>query len=205
MMRRTSVGNLPDGLSINSSSGLISGTVAPTADAGGPYTTTVTATAGGASNSQTFTWTVNNPISISPLFDQTNALGDAVSLAVSATSATGHLLSYSAAGLPPGVSINSSTGALSGTITSMASITIPYDVTVTASDGQISANAYFVWTVGRLTLTNPGDQTNASGDTISLGDTLSYSATGLPPGLSINSTTGMISGPIALNADAGGP
>jgi hypothetical protein len=205
--------SLPSGLSINSSSGLISGNIAPTADASGPYTVTVTAIGGGASNSQTFSWNVNNPVSISPVFDQSNALGDVVSVPVSATTATGDALTYSAAGLPPGVSINSTTGVITGTIANSASITTPYNVTVTVNDGAISANANFVWTVSHLTLMNPGDQTNASGDTVSLaltvsdnlGDTLSYTATGLPPGLSINSTTGLISGVISLTADAGGP
>jgi Putative Ig domain len=204
---------LPTGLSIDGGTGVISGTVAPTADANGPYAVTVTVTGGGASASQTFTWTVNNPVSVSPLFDQTDALGGVVSVAVAATTTTGDTLTYSATGLPPGVTINSSTGLISGTITNLASITTPYDVTVTVNDGAISANAYFVWTVSHLTLTNPGDKTNASGDTVSLaltasdnlGDTLNYTATGLPPGLSINATTGVISGVIALTADAGGP
>ncbi len=204
---------LPDGLSINASTGLISGTIAPAADADGPYVTTVTATGGGASNSQTFNWTVNNPIAISPPLDQSNALGDVVSVPVSATTATGDTLTYSATSLPPGVSINSSTGLISGTIANTASITTPYEVTVTVNDGAISASSSFVWTVGYLTLTNPGDQTNASGDSVSLpltasdnmGDALTYNANGLPPGLNINPTTGVISGVIALNADANGP
>ena len=53
------------------------------------------------------------------------------------------------------------------------------------------------------TITNPGNQTNVEGDTVSLqiqandpdpGDILTYSASGLPTGLSINSTTGLITG-----------
>jgi len=37
------------------------------------------------------------------------------------------------------------------------------------------------------------------------GDTLSFNATGLPPGLKINSTTGEISGMLDTSASAGGP
>jgi hypothetical protein len=205
--------SLPSGLSINGGTGVISGTIAPTADLGGPYSVTVTASGGGYSNSQTFTWHVINPVSVTSVEDQINALGDAITLPISATTATGDTLAYNAAGLPPGVSINSSTGVISGMITNMASITTPYDVTVTVSDGAVSASENFLWTVAHLTLTNPGDQTNASGDTVSLGltasdnmgDTPGYSATGLPPGLSINPATGMISGLISLTADAGTP
>lgn len=54
------------------------------------------------------------------------------------------------------------------------------------------------------TLVNPGNQTNAEGDSVSLqlqgsdsdGDTISYSANGLPAGLGISPSTGLISGTI---------
>ena len=57
-------------------------------------------------------------------------------------------------------------------------------------------------TTGTVTVANPGNQTTTVGHSTSLqvtgndtaGGTLSYSATGLPAGLSINSTTGLISG-----------
>ena len=52
------------------------------------------------------------------------------------------------------------------------------------------------------TLTNPGDQTTASGTSVNLqlqasdpnGDTLGYGATGLPPGVGINTATGALTG-----------
>ncbi len=55
-------------------------------------------------------------------------------------------------------------------------------------------------------LNSPGDQTNTEGESVALsisasdldGDTLSYSASNLPSGLSINSVTGVISGTITL-------
>ena len=63
-------------------------------------------------------------------------------------------------------------------------------------------------------VTNPGDQTSIEGDVISLqidaadadaGDTLSYSASNLPDGLSIDPASGLISGTIASSAVAGSP
>ena len=54
-----------------------------------------------------------------------------------------------------------------------------------------------------VTVTNPGSQTGTVGTATSLqivatdsasGQTLTYSATGLPTGLSINASTGLISG-----------
>ncbi|WP_447971273.1 putative Ig domain-containing protein [Nitrospira sp. M1] len=54
-------------------------------------------------------------------------------------------------------------------------------------------------------VTNPGEQTHTEGGTVTLpisasdpdGDTLSYGVSGLPSGLSINSSTGVISGTVA--------
>ena len=63
------------------------------------------------------------------------------------------------------------------------------------------------------TITNPGNQTSTEGDAISLpisasdpdGDTLTYNAGGLPFGLSINTSTGLISGTIASGAAVNSP
>ena len=60
---------------------------------------------------------------------------------------------------------------------------------------------------------NPGTQDGIDSQTVGLalnvkaisGDAVAYSATGLPTGLTINSTTGLISGKIARHADASGP
>jgi predicted extracellular nuclease len=62
-------------------------------------------------------------------------------------------------------------------------------------------------------VTNPGDQTDAAATAVSLqivandadNDTLAYSATGLPAGLSIDSASGLISGTINNNAAADSP
>src|SRR6185312_12221720 len=92
---------------------------------------------------------------------------------------------------------------------SAASIT-PYNVTVSASDGMATSSQSFTWTVNYVSLQNPGDQSNLDGDVVSLpltasdasNGTLSYSATGLPPGLSISSTTGLIYGILSNTADS---
>jgi Putative Ig domain len=145
------------------------------------------------------TVTVTNPGS------QTGTVGTAASLQITATdSASGQTLTYSATGLPAGLSINSSTGLISGTPTTAGTSS----VTVTAKDTTgASGSASFTWTINSatgntVTVTNPGNQTGTVGTAVSLqiqatdsasGQTLTYSATGLPAGLSI-STTGLISG-----------
>jgi hypothetical protein len=85
------------------------------------------------------TVTVTNPGS------QSSTIGTAASLQVSATdSASGQTLTYTASGLPAGLSINSSTGLISGTPTTAGTST----VTVTATDTTgASGSATFGWTV----------------------------------------------------------
>ena len=141
--------------------------------------------------------TVTNPGS------QAMTVGAAASLQITATdSASGQTLTYSATGLPPGLSISSS-GLISGTPTTAGT----YSVTVTATDTTgASGSAAFTITVSpaanTVTVTNPGSQAMTVGAAASLqitatdsasGQTLTYSATGLPPGLSISSS-GLISG-----------
>jgi hypothetical protein len=194
--------NLPPGLTINPSTGVIGGTVGASADANSPYAVTVTATAGASSASQTLTWTVGALVAVSPVSSQTNAAGDSVSLAVAARDANGNSVTYSAGGLPAGLSINSSTGVISGTVAPGAETGSPYSVTVTVADGASSASQSFSWSVAHVALTNPGGQSRAAGASVTLalqghdadGDPVTFSATGLPPGLTLNSGTGVISG-----------
>ncbi len=163
-----SAAGLPAGLSIDASSGLISGSVASTADADSPYTVTVTAATATASASQTFTWTVSPPIIVDRFADQTSAAGDAVSVAVSASDADGDPLSYSAIGLPAGLAIDAASGVITGTLAAGADTSSPSLGFVVASDGSRSASTSFVWTVSHVGLARPSDPTSADGQTVSL-------------------------------------
>jgi hypothetical protein len=144
----------------------------------------------------------------------TSAVGSTVDYQVQADDTCTGTLSYAASGLPTGLSINSSTGVISGT----ASTAGAYKVTLTGTDTTgPSGSATFTWTVGSgaantVTVTNPGSESGAVGTAVSLqiaasdsasGQTLTYGATGLPAGLSIGSTTGLISGtPTAAGSSA---
>jgi hypothetical protein len=197
---------LPAGLSINSTTGVISGT----ASTAGSYTVTLTGTdSTGPSGSATFTWTVGssaNTVTVTNPGSQSGKVGTAASLQIAATdSASGQTLTYTATGLPAGLSISSTTGLISGTPTTAGTSS----VTVTATDTTgASGSASFNWTISAatantVTVTNPGSQSGTIGTAASLqiaatdsasGQTLTYTATGLPAGLSISSTTGLISG-----------
>ncbi len=74
---------------------------------------------------------------------QTTNIGNAVNLALSATDPNGDVLTYSASGLPAGLSIDPATGRITGTATAAGINT----VTLAASDGVNSASATVVWTI----------------------------------------------------------
>ena len=136
-------------------------------------------TGGGGGN----TVTVTNPGS------QTGTVGTAASLQISASdSASGQTLTYSASGLPAGLSINSSTGLISGTPTTAGTSS----VTVTATDGTgASGSASFSWTVsssggggGGCTaaqlLGNPGFETGSISPWTSTSGVLNSTSSGAP-------------------------
>ncbi|MGW7006768.1 putative Ig domain-containing protein [Streptomyces sp. NPDC054933] len=152
-----------------------------------------------------FNQTSSSSVTVTNPGNQTGTVGTAASLQISATDTAGGTLSYVATGLPAGLSINSSTGLISGTPTTAGTSTV--SVTATDSTGP-SGSTSFTWTVNpaagnTVTVTNPGNQTGTVGTATSLqirasdsasGQSLTYSASGLPAGLSINSSTGLISG-----------
>jgi hypothetical protein len=96
-------------------------------------------------------WTVptggggGNTVTVTSPGNQTGTVGTAASLQVHASdSASGQTLSYTASGLPAGLSVSSSTGLISGTPTAAGTSS----VTVTATDGTGAAgSATFSWTI----------------------------------------------------------
>jgi hypothetical protein len=149
--------------------------------------------------------TTGNTIIIKNPGNQTGTVGTPVNVPISVTdSSSTASLAISITGLPAGLEWNTSTSAITGTPTTVGTSS----VTINASDSTgASASAVFNWTINpgpppAVTVTNPGSQSSLAGTAASLqvaasdsnGLTLTYSAAGLPPGLSINSATGLISG-----------
>jgi hypothetical protein len=195
--------SLPDGLSLNTTSGTISGT--PTT--AGSYPVVIPATDNaGYSGSTSFTWLVTNQVSVTNPGTQTTGSGKAITpVDITATdSSAGVTLSYAdGSSLPPGLRINSGTGAITGTPTTGGSY--PVTITVTDSAGYSGSTA-FSWNVtNTVTVNGVTNQTSGVGSAItplhvtasdsSSTATLSYSAgSTLPPGLSINAASGVITG-----------
>ena len=99
---------------------------------------------------------------------QTSTVGRSASLQIAATDSTGAALTYSATGLPAGLSINATTGLISGTPTTAGMSS----VTVTAGDtAGHTGSTQFTWTIaagtgGTCTATqllgNPGFETGTA-------------------------------------------
>ena len=113
------------------------------------------------------TVTVTNPGA------QTGTVGTAKSLQVSASDSAGAALTYSASGLPAGLSINASSGLISGTPTAAGT----NNVTVTATDSTgATGSASFAWTIAGAggscsgqKLVNPGFESGSTGWTATSG------------------------------------
>jgi hypothetical protein len=145
-----------------------------------------------------------------------NLEGDSVNLQVQAASPINMPLSYSATNLPAGLSINYTTGAIIGTVAS-GDATAGYDgqgdyiTTITATDGTYTGTTTLFWTISHI-MVQLADQQNSEGDSVNVqvqgrssGTTpLTYSATNLPAGLSINYTTGAITGTVDVGDATGG-
>ena len=210
---------LPDGLSLNATTGVISGVLLPGTAADGPYALTAQVYDGVSIGIQMFNWTVNPYVSLTLLASQSNVEGNIVSLAVSATDVGSVSLSYSASGLPGGLSINPTTGLISGTVATGAALSGPALVLVTVDDGTYSGSETLTWSLTPATapaapvITSMVVQSNPAGDAVSLqvqasdsaGYSLSYAASGLPDGLWIDPTAGLIQGTVAENAVSSEP
>jgi len=206
---------LPPGLSVNDTAG--DPTIDGHATEEGTYRVTVTATdTTGATGKTSFSWHVtgSDTVTIANPGTQTtpvNSPATSVTIHGTTNNEAAYPLAYTATGLPPGLAITlEKTGVVGGTPTKAGT----YDVTATATDvNGAAASTSFTWTVtgGSSTATdlvavvNPGTQTtpvNSPATSVTIHGTtdnpaaapLGYSATGLPPGLSIFSGTGVISG-----------
>jgi Putative Ig domain len=149
---------LPSGVSINAATGLISGTIGEGDGIAGPYAVSVTTTYSPQdATTQDFTWTVKPIDNLTPTLDapaaHTTTAGTQVSIALSAGDSDRDALTYSATGLPDGMSINEFSGVISGTPAEDAIQSAPYVVTATVDDGYGGPNtrlfqeAHVSWSV----------------------------------------------------------
>jgi hypothetical protein len=178
---------LPPGLQLNTTTGLISGT--PTA--AGTFNVTIIARAAGKEASATLRIVVIGPTITSPPFPSAD-IGQSFSYQITASQSAS---SFTAAGLPPGLSLNAATGLITG----IPTVVGPFNVTVTAQTAVGGASGTVRITVlgPRITSTSPPSVEiggSFSYQITATGQPTSFSATGLPDGLQIDPATGVISG-----------
>ncbi len=118
-------------------------------DAGATVVTVQVTDPNGATDSGSFTLTVVNvnraPYFIWPVMRQ-DSVGDTVSFGVWALDDDGDVLTWSAGGLPQGITIDSTNGVISGTIGSGAAGDYSVDVTVTDGAGGFALD-FFPWRI----------------------------------------------------------
>jgi hypothetical protein len=187
--------SLPPGLSL-SAQGVINGI--PTA--AGSYSFTVVAKdASNGTDRKTFTLLVTNPLTITTVSAVDGVRGTAYSQAFGATGGTpAYTWSVASGSLPPGLQLDSATALISGTPAQTGIFT--FTLQVNDKTGQSASRNYTIAVLDPLTITT-GDLSGAVGapfnQTLAAsGGSAPYtwSANGLPAGLTLNATTGAISG-----------
>jgi hypothetical protein len=198
------VGSLPPGLTLNGTTGVLSG--APTA--GGSYAFAVTTTGWGAcTRTQSYNLLVTgtcSTITVNPTSLPAGALGTAYTQTVSATGGTTpYSYSIATGALPAGLTLNASMGELSGTPTTSG--TFVFTIRATGQGGCTGQRSY-VLSIGCGTLTFapaslPGGIKGAAYSqqlSVSPANSATFSILlgSLPPGFMLSST-GLLSGTTA--------
>jgi autotransporter-associated beta strand protein len=183
---------LPAGLSVNASTGAITGVPA----ALGTSVVTISAGNDGGEDTENLTIeVVNQPPGISSTLSVTGTLDVPFSYPIAATnSPTG----YSASGLPAGLTLNPDTGLISGT----PALTGSFDASISANNLNGSGTASLLIAIEPpvppvISSTASVTGTNGSAFSYQISGTnnpTSFSATGLPTGLTVNPATGLITG-----------
>ena len=198
-------GALPSGVTFSTATGVLSGT--PAAGSAGVYPITFTASNGVSPNAmQNFTLTAST-VAQPPVITSSTAMTTAGQRFVYQIVATQMPTSYSASGFPSGFLFNNTTGVLSGVPAQAGT----YQIALHASNPIGTGNATLTLTVNPAPSSGP-IITSGTSETGRTGTPFNFqilasrttaaarvSAIGLPPGLTIDAASGLISGTPTLD------
>lgn len=190
---------LPVGLSINASSGLISGTPI----AAGTYNGTISLTEGGITDNFSVVLVVDPALGTPAITSPTATSGTAgTAISTYAVTASNSPTSFNIGTLPPGLTLGGTTTAptISGTPTTAGTYPIPLSANNAIGTGATTTLTITIAPAGPVpaitSATTATIELNAAFTyTITASNSpVSFSAIGLPLGLSVNATTGAITG-----------
>jgi hypothetical protein len=145
------------------------------------------------------------PIAVQNPGSQNSRAGTPITPLQIATTGGNGVKTFSATGLPTGLSIDSSTGLITGTISTAVNNGTIFNVNVTVSDETGAKSVAFSWNVqAAWFIASPGNQTYFEGVPINLqipfdnpnNLPVNFSATGMPAYLGLDPQTGLITGSI---------
>jgi hypothetical protein len=198
-----SAGTLPAGLSLNSTSGQLSGI--PTSNSPASFIIRATNTSG-CSGTRAYSFTPSCPtLSINPSSLQNTTVGTSYSQTFSVSNGSQpYTYSISSGTFPPGLTLNTNTGAATGAVSQAG--TYNFTLLVTDSYGcSISRNYTLTANCPNMSI-NPSSLPNVAAgasynQTVSVSNgnqpyTYSISSGTFPPGLNLNTSTGSITGSV---------
>jgi hypothetical protein len=189
--------NLPIGLTINTSTGLITGTPTTVSEDPVVYSTAVLSctNAAGTRNQDLIFSLQQRPVITSSLTPLIFEVGQPITPYI--ITATKTASSFNASSLPPGLSIDVETGVISGTPSTPG----PFTIGLSASNTVLTGTANLPVTVNKLAEVTSGSAGGRQLTAFSYQITAtgypaitSYGASGLPSGLTVNTSTGLVSG-----------
>ncbi|TAG06387.1 MAG: choice-of-anchor D domain-containing protein, partial [Cytophagia bacterium] len=197
---------LPNGLILDGATGQITGIPTVTAPST-TYTVTVSQTGGVCTAIQAYTFAVNCPtIVLNPATLPSPTVGNIYNQTLLTTgNASAVTFAVSSGALPLGVALNPTTSVLSGAPS--VSGAFSFDITATQANGPCTATRSYTWNIvcptvsittaslanGTINIAYPAVTLTQTGYT----GTISWAATGLPTGFTLNPTTGVLSGTTA--------
>ena len=199
---------LPPGLSLDSSTGLITGTIPVGASLNSPYTVVYTVTSGNYTVRDEQNWIVNGTIDLEIFFlNPTVAVeGSNVNLQFYTTNSVNRPVTVTVTGLPSWLTLDTNPDQIYGTPPVGSAAHGPYHLDLHAEDGVSSTDVPFDLDVSgikfppvqALRFNQIGESADFSVPaTTTTGLPLTYSASDLPSGVAINPISGEISGTLS--------